>query len=200
MEAANSSVLPNAAGTGSKEPRIVSRREVFKTPSLSILAKEAAAACPGDPYYAVRTLDYVAILAVTPVQEVVLVKQFRPVVESVCLELPAGHVEPGESPGIAARRELFEETGYTADAFDLVSQANPDVGRLENLMWVFFARGARPSTENWTPEPGVERVICPAAEFRQHLKKGRFDHALHLAALLMAILHGKLPPTFLLQD
>jgi 8-oxo-dGTP pyrophosphatase MutT (NUDIX family) len=181
------------------QPRIVARREVFKTPYFALVAKEVAGACPGDPYYAIQTLDYVVTFAITPAEEVVLVKQFRPVVESVCLELPSGHVEPGEPPGISARRELFEETGYTADAFDLVSHANPDLGRLENRMWVFFARGAHPSPESWTPEAGVERVICPAAEFRQHLKNGRFDHALHLAALLMVLLHRKLPIGFLVQ-
>jgi ADP-ribose pyrophosphatase len=55
----------------------------------------------------------VCILALTAGLEVVLVRQFRPGPARFCTELPAGLVDPGESPAAAAARELAEETGYT---------------------------------------------------------------------------------------
>ncbi len=58
-----------------------------------------------------ETLRVVTILAITPEQKVLLAKQFRPGPERVLLELPGGAVEPDETPEIAARRELLEETG-----------------------------------------------------------------------------------------
>jgi ADP-ribose pyrophosphatase len=57
----------------------------------------------------------VAVLALTPTSEVVLVRQFRPGPGLVLDEMPGGVVDGDESPAIAAARELLEETGYIGD-------------------------------------------------------------------------------------
>ncbi|HHI7105452.1 TPA: NUDIX domain-containing protein, partial [Staphylococcus aureus] len=54
----------------------------------------------------------VAVCAVTPKKEVVLVKQYRKPVEKPLLEIPAGKLEDDEDRVEAAKRELEEETGY----------------------------------------------------------------------------------------
>lgn len=56
----------------------------------------------------------VAVCAVTPKKEVVLVKQYRKPVEKPLLEIPAGKLEDDEDRVEAAKRELEEETGYIA--------------------------------------------------------------------------------------
>ena len=60
--------------------------------------------------------DAVAVIAKThgPDPEVLVIKQFRPPLGAYCLEIPAGLIDPGESPEMAALRELKEETGYVA--------------------------------------------------------------------------------------
>src|SRR5918997_2086549 len=58
--------------------------------------------------------ETVAVVAFTPAQEVVLVREFRPGPEAELLELPGGAIDAGEGPVEAARRELLEETGYEA--------------------------------------------------------------------------------------
>jgi 8-oxo-dGTP pyrophosphatase MutT (NUDIX family) len=57
--------------------------------------------------------DSVAIVAVDG-DELVLVRQTRPVTSAQTLELPSGKIEPGESPADAAARELAEECGLAA--------------------------------------------------------------------------------------
>ncbi len=62
----------------------------------------------------IRNGDYVTIAAFTKNKEAILVKQFRPGPEMELLSFPEGYVDPKESPEVAARRELEEETGYRA--------------------------------------------------------------------------------------
>ena len=63
-----------------------------------------------------------AILALTPDQQVILVKQFRPGPKEVLNEMPGGYVDANETPEQAALRELLEETGYQGKA-QLVTEA-----------------------------------------------------------------------------
>src|SRR5438105_3720111 len=62
-----------------------------------------------------RERDTAVVVAITPEDDVVLVREFRPGVEAELLELPGGVVDAGEDPLAAACRELVEETGYAGD-------------------------------------------------------------------------------------
>ena len=67
---------------------------------MSIVAREVEFS-PGDEpqiYHAVEQADYVSIVAVTPDGKLPVVRQYRPAIEGFSWEVPAGLVEPGESP------------------------------------------------------------------------------------------------------
>ena len=65
-----------------------------------------------DPYYVLERPDAAIIFPVTGDGEVVLLRQYRPPLERLELGLPAGLVETGEEPEVAARRSLSEESGH----------------------------------------------------------------------------------------
>jgi len=67
-----------------------------------------------DPFFTVRSADWVLAVPVRPDGRVVLVEQYRHGLGAVARELPAGNVDAGEDPATAMLRELQEETGYTA--------------------------------------------------------------------------------------
>ena len=60
----------------------------------------------------VESVDATAVVALTGDSKVLLIEQYRHAVGGMLLEIPAGKMEPGESPEDCARRELEEETGY----------------------------------------------------------------------------------------
>lgn len=171
-------------------PEALQTVEVFSTPWFSLVAKTAEGET--DPHYAIRADDYTTILAVTREERIVLVRQFRHAVEGFTLELPAGHVENGETPEDSARRELLEETGYRADKVELLGCLHPDTGRLANRMWSFFARDVEPFSQEFCSEDGIEVSTCSPAELAEKIRTGEFNHALHHAVLLLAVIHNKL--------
>src|SRR5437879_2321643 len=88
---------------------------VVYTPWFQVLSQKSA---HGEhPNYFIQSADFVVIVALDTQGRLLLVRQFRAAVGMATLELPAGHVEVGESPEEAARKELCEETGCEGEVF-----------------------------------------------------------------------------------
>ena len=158
----------------------------FQTPWFDLMAKTMK---EGEaPYYSLRIVDYVGILAITPDQRILAVRQYRPAVEQYTVEFPAGMVDAGENPLETARRELLEETGYEADKIELLGDMLTDTGRLANRIWACVATGAR-KVEGYQPEEDLETLIYTLPELVKATTK-EFNHSLHVAILVLAAAKG----------
>lgn len=73
-----------------------------------------------DDYYQIKLPDYVVVFAQTTGQKVVVERQYKHGVGRCTLVLPAGVIEEGEDPLLAAQRELLEEAGYTSADWHLL--------------------------------------------------------------------------------
>lgn len=161
----------------------------FATPWFEILAKTIR---EGEaPYYSLKLPDYAAVVALTERDEVLIVRQYRPAVEHETFELPSGIIDPGETPAETAKRELLEETGYAADEVEVLGGMETDVGRLGNRIWTCLARNVR-QVPGRAPEEGIEVLVWPGGELARSLVDGRFNHALHVAVVIIAVLNGGL--------
>jgi ADP-ribose pyrophosphatase len=169
--------------------QIVDRKIEFATPWFQLISKRVAS--ESAPYYSLQMQDYVSVLAFTDQYELVLVRQYRPAVERYTLELPSGHVEQNESPEQSARRELAEECGLEALQLELLGTLISDTGRNENRLWCYLAARTAPLGADYVPERGVERILVPRTELAALVVHAEFDHALHLAVLMLAVVkHG----------
>jgi ADP-ribose pyrophosphatase len=161
----------------------------FATPWFELLSKTMRT--DEAPWYSLRLADYASLVAITEEGRVLAVRQYRPAVEGYTIELPSGLIDPGETPGQAAQRELLEETGYQAGSVEVLGPMWPDTGRLGNRIWNCVAAGAR-RVEGREPEEGIEVLSYAPAELARATSEGEFNHSLHVATLLMAVLRGKL--------
>ena len=137
------------------------------------------------PYYVLEAPDWVNIVALTPAEEVVLVRQYRHGVRQSSLEIPGGMVDPVDSgPAAAAARELLEETGFQGADLQplLVVTSNPAI--LSNRTHSFVTRGAIAVSDPHPDEhEDVEVVLQPLDRVPELIARGEIHHSLSVAAL-----------------
>jgi ADP-ribose pyrophosphatase len=114
----------------------------------------------------------VGVLALTPDNDVVLARQFRPGPGTVLDELPGGFVEEGEDVTDAAARELLEETGYAGEVE--VAGTTWLAASARTRRFAAVATGVRRVAPP-RPEPGefCEVVVVNMQRFRAHLRSGQ---------------------------
>ncbi|MGD2184962.1 MAG: NUDIX hydrolase [Desulfobacterales bacterium] len=133
---------------------------------------------------AIEFSDWVLILALTAQQEVVMVRQYRHGIEQVCLELPGGLVDPGDtSPELSAGRELLEETGFEASEIKLIGECCPQPAILSNRCYFYLAENAiSAQTQNLDPGEDIEILKIPLKEIPARIESKEIDHGMVLLA------------------
>jgi len=95
-----------------------------------------------DGFLRIDSRSYAVVFAVTDDDLVLFVEGYKYGPDRVLIQLPAGYLEDGEAPEACARRELLEETGYTATEWDSLGAYCPDGNRGFGRAHFFLARGA----------------------------------------------------------
>ncbi len=136
-------------------------------------------------FFVTHLADGVHVIAVTPEQEVILVRQFRAGSRRDSLETPGGLAEPGEDPCLAGPRELLEETGYAGDPPERLGALRPNPALLSMNIDTIVVRNARRIAEPHL-DPGEEVAVelAPIREIPAMIRDGRIDHAVCVAGLL----------------
>ncbi|CCN49784.1 putative ADP-ribose diphosphatase [Vibrio nigripulchritudo MADA3029] len=80
------------------------------------------------------------ILPILPDNRILLIRQYRPSLKKWILEAPAGTKEPDESPEYCAKRELEEETGYSAGSWHSLGQVTPLAGFCDEIQHLYVAK------------------------------------------------------------
>jgi mutator protein MutT len=93
-----------------------------------------------------------------------LVRQPREAILEYTLEIPAGKLDPGETPLQSAKRELAEEIGREADDWQAVHAYHPTSGYSDETLHLFAATGLRDSDVEADPGERIEIVRWPLAD------------------------------------
>jgi ADP-ribose pyrophosphatase len=131
----------------------------------------------------IHCVDWVNVIALTADDRVVLIRQYRPGVERVCLEIPGGMIDPGEDPCAAAARELAEETGYTGGTWQLLGKVAPNPAVQTNTLYTVLAIDVE-LTQAPTPDEGEVLWVETATlgECQDMILRGEIEHALVIVA------------------
>ncbi len=106
-----------------------------------------------DDYYVCEFPNWVNIVAVTPQNEVILVREYRYPIGEYAIAIPAGKVEDGEIESAAAARELKEETGFcTKDDFVLLGSFYTNAANATNKVFTYLATNVERAAD---PEKAV---------------------------------------------
>ena len=124
---------------------------------------------------------------------VVMEVQYRHPVGEYLLEIPAGTMEPGESPLDCAKRELIEETGFRARQFIKLRKIHIIPAYSDEEIHVFIAKGLTPAKQNLDPDEIIEVVTYPLEKVLQMIEVGRITDALTILSIQMAwfYIHGR---------
>jgi len=141
-----------------------------------------------DGYFVRESRGFAIVAALTPDRHIVLVRQYKHGIARVTLELPAGTLDPGETPEACAIRELAEETGYAGDAPRLLRSLYADPTSSNGSFHVFLIENA---THQFEQSLDVTESIvvetATVAEFAAMVRGGEIGSGSQVAAAYIAL-------------
>ncbi len=136
----------------------------------------------------VITPDYVNVVAVTPEGRFLAFRQVKYGVEGISLAAVGGYMEPGEDPLAAVRRELLEETGFTAAQWEKLGTYRVDANRGSGMAHFFLARGAQRVAERNADDLEEQQLLeLTRAEIELALREGEFKVLAWAAIMALAL-------------
>lgn len=127
----------------------------------------------------------VAMIPLDEANYVTLVKQWRAATGRVMLEIPAGTLEPNETPEEGAPRELQEETGLTAGRLEFLARFFPSPGILTEEMFLYLARDLTQGAQQLMGDEDIETVRLALDDAIARIATGEIADAKTIVGLLL---------------
>jgi len=171
----------------SKSYRLLGRRTIYTGRILRMDLERWRA--PEGLVFARENLVHpgaVAILPITAKGTFLLVRQFRAAARRVLLEIPAGTLEPGESPLACARRELTEEVGRAGRRWRKLGAIYTAPGFCTEIIHLYEATGLTPKQGQPDEDESIEVVELSRAALARAVRDGTIQDGKSLSAILLS--------------
>jgi ADP-ribose pyrophosphatase len=168
--------------------KLLSSRTVYRGPAFWVTTDQVLE--PGGIRVRrdiVHHTGSVVILAVddsTSAPRVLLERQYRHAADDFLWELPAGRIDAGEKPLPAAKRELLEETGYTASNWRRIFHFYVSPGFVAETMSVFLATGLRAGQAQPEADEIIRKRMVPLSSALRMVLSGAIRDAKTISSIL----------------
>jgi ADP-ribose pyrophosphatase len=155
--------------------KITSSREVYRCKLFQVTEDRAVDARSNFEIKrsVVRHPGSAVMMAVDEKKRILLVRQYRLPANGYLWELPAGRLDPGETPLQAAKRELGEETGYKARTWTKLASFFASPGYVQERMTIFLATDLTAGDATPMDDERIESRWFPAAEIQRMIDTGK---------------------------
>ncbi len=130
-----------------------------------------------------------AVVPLADEHTVLLIRQYRHAVGGYIWEIPAGTLDPGEEPLECARRELVEETGFSASSWHRLGETTPLPGYSDERIHIFLAAELTPEAQNLDGDELLTVRRTPLEEAVEMIYRGEIHDGKTLSGLLLARRH-----------
>lgn len=157
-----------------KQPWLTARREHVKLPTGAEI----------KDFYVLEYPEFCNVIAITKDGKFLMERQYRHAQHLTAIEIPAGCVEQGEDPMEAAKRELYEETGYAGGEWSKLMTISPNAGACTNFSHTYLAIGVeKVSTQHLEASEDIKVLLLDRDEVWRMLQNDEFHQAMMAAPL-----------------
>jgi ADP-ribose pyrophosphatase len=143
----------------------------------------------------IQCLNWVNVIAITPDDKIVLIKQYRQGTDQVTIEIPGGAVHHGEDPKLAAIRELREESGYTSENWIHIGKVDANPAFMTNCCDTYLAIDAIKTHElELDPFEEIEVELHPTSEIPNMVTSKAISHSIVVCAFYLWQVHSSRHP------
>lgn len=173
---------------------INSTREIFSSHIVNIEGRMSVNPRNGleDEYYIATFPNWCNVIAITPKNEIVLIRHFRHGSREIEIEFPGGCIDEGEEPLKAAVRELEEETGYIGKNPILIGDISPNPSFQTNRCYTIFIEDAiQSSSQSLDDGEDIEIFTIPITDVPKMIREGKISNSMIIAAFYLYELHTR---------
>jgi ADP-ribose pyrophosphatase len=186
-------VMTKSVRTKSAAARVLSSRIAYQGPVFHVTTDEVEE--PGgirarrdvirhSGSIVVLAVDVPAAIGRKREPRILLERQYRHAAQSMMWELPAGRIDDGETALTAAKRELLEETGYSARQWKRILHFYVSPGFLDETMTIYLARGLKAGVAQPEADERIAVKFFPLSEAKRMALLGRIRDAKTIAGIL----------------
>ena len=164
----------------------MSNKTLFKGRLLDLVVKNVR--LPNGYTVRLETIKHPGAALIIPFlskEKIILLRQYRPVIDSYIYELPAGTLDKNEKPVECARREIIEETGFSAGKLAYIGKIFPVPGYSTECIKIYKAERLRKEKHKYEDDEVIKSHLFTRPGIRKLFKSGKIVDAKTIAALAL---------------